>query len=208
MFRTLRLGIGAVVLALTLAAIPTATVAQTTIGFNGLTGANGDAFTPYLESGYRVSVFQGAFCEAWAYGNEAPGLWAGGGCTAADEYNTLSVTRSGGGLFRWLAIDLSPWFGDASWNVSGFRDAGLVWFDDSRVTQDAIGWVTEASNFKGDEVDEILFEFYTPPSRGLLKIDNIVVVVPEPGSMMLVASGLLGLVWFARRRRKDAIDTV
>lgn len=181
-------------------------VTAQTVTFGGIGGANGSAFTgPYSEAGYTVSVLGGQFCAGQIFGNPVASLFTGTGGGGACNQNagTLSVTRTGGGLFNFLSADIAANNGSAPFNFTGIVGGGTTYVVvGSQAAQNPFGFTTVANPASGFAVDELRITLTANGTSA--NIDNLVfasvVGVPEPGSMLLFASGFFGLVGVRRRR--------
>lgn len=178
--------------------------AQQTMTFGSLPGNNGDLFTgPYAEGGFSLSLLSGQICVAKAFGNPTPDLFGGPVCSSSTSA-TLSLTRTGGGLFNFLGADLAAQNGNGSWSFAGLLGGGTSYVAAGSIVDGAI-WRNTVNPGSGIAVDEVRIALNATGTS--FNIDNIrtSVAVPEPGSMMLVATGFFGLVGI-RRRREDALS--
>lgn len=190
---------------LMLVALPGAAAAQT-LTFGGLGGSNGDAFTgPYAESGYTVSLIAGDICVAQAFGNPTPDLFGGQICqSSAIRTATLQVTR-GGGFFQFLGTDLATANGNTTFSFVGLVGGGAQYAQGGTIAPPQV-FQTIASANSATSVDELRITL-TNTQGTSFNIDNIQLAasVPEPSSMILLATGLAGMA-FVRRRREDVLD--
>jgi hypothetical protein len=180
--------------------------AAQTIDFGALAGTNGSLFTgPYLEDGFSVSVLSGTICVAQVFGSPVPDLFGGSACSTSSSA-TLSVSRTGGGLFRFLGADLAANNGDVPWSFAGLVGAATTYVASGTLAENTAVFQAVSNPGSALEIDELRI---TLTSRGTsFNIDNLrmasAVSVPEPGSMALIVSGFFGLVG-VRRRRQDVV---
>ena len=117
-------------------------------------------------------------------------LWAGAGGFNAGQVADLLVTRAASGQFT-VSID-----GVTSLNV--LDDIGVTTF----LGPDNTIW------FFVDDFQSLFFYPDTPEAgSGFIDFINVtsdVAPVPLPATLPLFASGLIGLGWLSRRRRKQA----
>ncbi len=194
-----------------LLAMPAGVSAQT-INFGALLGSNGALFSTYTESGFTVERIEGSICVARYGGNPAPGLSGGVNCGQSTS-STLRVTRTAGGLFRFMSTDLSTANGPtlyespatSSYTFAGYL-ATIASYSVSSNFSLAGGTVANfASPAPATDIDELRISLNTGGSdTRTYDIDNIALststVVPEPSTIVLMGAGLMGLLAVARRR--------
>ncbi|NOS81293.1 MAG: PEP-CTERM sorting domain-containing protein [Nitrospira sp.] len=188
-----------------------------TIGFSNLGGNNLDRFTSYTENGYTVSARPGDnWFVAKVFGNEIPAIVAG------PIYNPgvsqLTLTYDDGEQFTFEGLDLtSNVAGGTSYTIAGFLGGSGVFSETFSI--DSINrFETKLFSSLGLKlVDRVTIT--GTPGRGTtsFNIDNIRAGtgpgtcdrnlpscnVPEPGSIMLVGAGLVGIGFWRWRRGLD-----
>lgn len=185
--------------AVTAALLAGSSAQATVIGFDGLPGSNGSAFSgPYVEDGYSVVKTLGDVYEGHVFGNPQPSLVVGsvfGGRTGS-----VAVSKVGGGSFSLTSFDFTSQNGVGTYSVAGSLNGSNVFLFGGGGNFGA-AWQTILGN--SPHVDSLVFDFVAGGTS--INFDNIVLgAVPEPSSWAMMIAGF-GLVGAAARRRKVAL---
>jgi len=178
-----------------------------TITFGSLAGSNGSAFTSYSEAGYNVNLLSGYICNAQLFGNPVPDLFGGTECNENSSTSVLSVTKVGGGLFRFLGLDANSQHESSTYTFAGYL-ASVSQYSTSGVLGASAVFGTMASPNTGTNIDEVRITFNSGPGQGSsYNVDNIqlgaanATVTPEPASFALMGLGLAVVAAVRRKRR-------
>lgn len=168
-----------------------------TITFSG--APFGPGFTgPVTEAGFTYSLASGSLyinTDGNPGNNVEPNLGAGTG-------GTLRIVSATAGLFDFAGIDVGS-AGSGSISVSGYDGATLVGTDSFAGANTGLpGTYTRYTSGNLDDLTSLLISLPASPETA---IDNVVVnsvaaATPEPSTLALFGTGILGLAGMARRR--------
>lgn len=181
-------------------AAPATAAAQITFG--PLAGANGTPYAGHVENGFTVTPTGGQWFEAQAFGSPTPSIY--GGPLFAPMPASFVVQRTDGGGFAFGSIQVSSnTTPGTSYLFTGMLGGGTV-FSQSY----AVGTANTFETFLSSSSATIdLLTVTATPVVGVtsFNVDDIgvaaVQTVPEPGTVALLATGLVGVAVLSRRRR-------
>lgn len=166
------------------------------LGFDNIGGNNGEVYDQHTEQGFDVDAVRGDWFKAYNFGAPVPAIFTGP--FGSPFISTFEVSRTGGGLFRFLSVDLSSNVNPGTiYDFVGKRGGSTIF--SSSGTINSINTFETFANGNMSMIDLLSVTVTPVAGVGSNNADNIVVdTVPEPASLLVLALGGIALV---RRRR-------
>lgn len=205
--------------AVTILLAPSAPVLANTITFSTATASGAPFSGPVSEAGFTYSTKSGIlYVDSFGNpGNDMEGYEETGGG------GVLQIVSANGGDFNFNALDFSAYAYDPAnvdsltLTVTGLLGGSTVGSDSytlattSTFNPTYLNWTTESANtLAGQTLSQLDISITAGCNSSCWSdnIDNVVLTplssVPEPGTLVLLAAGLLGLGFVVRRRRLRA----
>jgi hypothetical protein len=168
------------------------------------TGAPAGSLGTYDVGGYEVKNLSGPWQISATVGNGSPSIVAGKNINGGTGTSSFQITSPGvaGATFDLFSFDiLNVGSGSSAYTLTGFLAGSTVFTFTG--TDSVSGWQTiTLPAIDQTYVTRITFSLVNGGNSSTgYALDNFVTVSPEPSSLILFATGILGLAVVARRRR-------